>query len=71
VVPSHTGGDGRDGWPIALPIGREGQVGAHFVLWFNSSGALGRLSPDDRAQAVAVADLLGAALAREARPSSN
>jgi hypothetical protein len=71
VVPSRSGGDGRDGWPVTLPVGREGQAGAHLVVWFDSSAALARLSPDDRAQAVAVADLLGAALAREARPSSN
>jgi hypothetical protein len=71
VVPA-AGADGdRDGLPVALPIGREGSVRSHLVVHFASSGQLRAVPPEGRAQAVAVADLLGGALARQVRPSAN
>ena len=71
VVPSGSPDGPHGQWMVAVPVGREGHVPAHFLVEFPSSGALLAVPPDARAQVVAVADLLGGALSRVPRPSVN
>ena len=70
-MPSGPAGGPSRSWTVAVPVGREGLVSAHFLVGFPSSGALLGVPADARAQVVAVADLLGGAMARVQRPSVN
>jgi len=67
VVSSGRGGDSR---VVAVPVDRADRHLAHFVLRYPSP-MLFRVPAHRRAQAMVVADLLGAALERAPRVSSN
>jgi K+-sensing histidine kinase KdpD len=55
---------------VVLPVGRAGRPIGHFAVRFRPGGPFG-VPVRQRAQATAVADLLGAALERVPRPSRN
>lgn len=73
VVPSEPAAGQRSlgSALLVLPVERSGLTLAHFVIELPDRSRLVSLSVQDRARAVAVADLLGGALARRTRPSAN
>jgi K+-sensing histidine kinase KdpD len=72
VVPATSAGpDVTDDRWVVLPVERSGEALAHFRIELPTRARLYSLSSTDRARAVAIADLLGGALARTSRPSPN
>jgi K+-sensing histidine kinase KdpD len=71
IVPAGSPHDERgDTTAVVLPVGRAGRPIGHFVVRFRQRGPFG-VPVRRRAQATAVADLLGAALERTPPPSRN
>jgi hypothetical protein len=71
IVPARSPHDEvGDTATVVLPVGRSGRPIGHFVVRFARTGPFG-VPVRQRAQATAVADLLGAALERVPHPSRN